>query len=90
MAMLEALRIREDGLPQLRYLSCCEESRVTIPNLPADPKNPNDVDTKARDHSYDSDRYFIMKVRASGVKISGKEEKEGWRDRISKNKKTVM
>jgi len=84
MAMLEVLRIRDDGLPQMRYLSCCDESMVTIPNLPADPKNPNDVDTKARDHSYDSDRYFIMKVKASGVKFKDNSKIEGWRKKLSR------
>jgi len=41
-------------------------------------------------NSYDSDRYFIMKVKASGVKF--KENKvEGWRKRLirKQNNKNV-
>ena len=91
MAVLEALRIRDNdeqgsGYPRMRYLSCCDYSIETMPNLPTDEKNPNDVDTKAEDHSYDSDRYFLMKVIGEYFdKPENKRQKKSWRDKIGKS-----
>lgn len=34
----------------------------TMENLPRDPKKPEDVDTKAKDHHYDALRYLLMQV----------------------------
>jgi hypothetical protein len=58
--MLEALRVREDGTPRLRFLDCCEESIDSIPTLPTTPHDPNDIDTNTNDHCYDETRYCVV------------------------------
>lgn len=64
MAMLEALHPakRDNGIPRQRFLSNCWQSWESLVNLPIDPKNPNDVDTRAFDHPYDENRYFVVGV----------------------------
>ncbi len=88
MACLEALRVREDGTAMLTFLDCCKEATDSIPNLPADPNNLNDVDTTAFDHPYDEMRYFLMVLRSD---LAEPEEKRGerpgmenWRERMKK------
>ncbi len=82
MAFLEALRVREDNIAQMTFLDCCTETVESIPNLPADRKNPNDVDTTVFDHCYDEGRYFLMVIK--GEPFEEKERKggmKGWRKR---------
>jgi hypothetical protein len=86
MAVSEALRIRENGLPRLRFLNCCTYSIETIPLLPTDEKNPNDVDTHAEDHSYDALRYFLMTAIGEMKKFIAEKVKVSWRDKIGKLK----
>jgi hypothetical protein len=68
-ATQEALRIREDGTPKLRILSNCEDTISTIPNLPADKHNLNDVDTTVFDHCYDEQRYFLMMLKTLNPRV---------------------
>ncbi len=84
-AMIEALRLQENGLPKLRYLSCCEENISAIPSLPADPHNPDDVDSNANDHCYDETRYFLMVVIGVPLSIVKRTERKTWRDNIKEN-----
>jgi len=69
-AMVDALRMQPNGLPRMRHLSCCQNTNSSIPNLPADPRNPNDVDTKTFDHCYDEERYFLMMLLGGFVEIN--------------------
>lgn len=47
--------------PGVYFMDCCEASIVTIPILPRNPKNLDDVNTKAEDHTYDMSRYRCQK-----------------------------
>ncbi|MDY0174492.1 MAG: phage terminase large subunit [Bacteroidales bacterium] len=86
MAFLEVLRIREDGTPQMTFLDCCKETVESIPNLPADPKNLNDVDTTVFDHPYDEGRYFLMVLRGQPYIEDSRESKEDWREMVRARK----
>jgi hypothetical protein len=55
------LKINEDtGEPNLYILSNCKNLLRTLPMLPLDKNNSEDVDTKAEDHAYDALRYGCM------------------------------
>lgn len=45
---------------RLRIFSTCTNLIRTLPRLPVDENNPEDVDTKAEDHAYDALRYGCM------------------------------
>lgn len=45
------------GEPGLRVFNTCRNLIRTLPMLPLDDKNPEDVDTDAEDHAYDALRY---------------------------------
>jgi hypothetical protein len=81
-AMLEALRIRGDGTPRLRFLSNCENTISSIPSLPSDPKNPDDVDSNANDHCYDEMRYFLMVTIGAPIVTTDSLRKKTWRDNL--------
>jgi len=46
--------------PKLKIFSHCINLIKTLPMLPVDRNNPEDVDTHAEDHAYDALRYGIM------------------------------
>ena len=46
--------------PRLRFLNVCGHCISTIPKLPPDPKDSEDVDTKSDDHFYDALTYFLL------------------------------
>ncbi len=55
------LRLNEDtGFPTLFIFSNCINLIRTLPMLPTDKNNPEDVDTHAEDHAYDALRYGCM------------------------------
>ena len=55
------LRLNEDtGFPTLFIFSNCLNLIRTLPMLPTDKNNPEDVDTHAEDHAYDALRYGCM------------------------------
>ena len=55
------LRIDEKtGEPGLRIFNNCRNLLKTLPLLPTDKNNPEDVDTHAEDHAYDALRYGAM------------------------------
>jgi len=62
----EQLRVRDDGLPRLLVHSTCVNLIRTLPALPRDRKNPDDVDTKADDHWADALRYLLMELIGKG------------------------
>lgn len=47
-------------MPRLRFHPDCALAIATWPSLPIDPKDPEDVDTNADDHSFDSGTYGLM------------------------------
>lgn len=52
--------VGEDGRPMLYFLEHCDDSIRTIPALPHDEHNSEDVDTDAEDHAGDETRYACM------------------------------
>lgn len=54
----ERLRKDGDGRPSLFLFTSCVHAWRTIPVLPVDSLNPEDVDTDAEDHCYDALRYM--------------------------------
>ncbi len=48
------------GKPYLRFFRTCRNLIETIPTLPRDKNNPEDVDTDADDHGYDSLSYGLQ------------------------------
>lgn len=49
-------------MPRLYIYSTCRNLIRTLPALPRDEKNPEDVDTHAEDHGYDALRYALMEL----------------------------
>ena len=47
--------------PGIYFFRNCHSSIKTIPNLPRDEDDPDDVDTEAIDHAWDETRYRILK-----------------------------
>lgn len=75
----DALTIPEDKSPPfLRFTDNCEYSIETFPLLPASERDPEDVDTKSEDHSYDAIRYGctqVLHIPADKAEVV----KKGWR-----------
>ena len=46
--------------PQLKFFNNCKNLIRTLPLLPVDKHNPEDVDTYSEDHAYDALRYGVM------------------------------
>ena len=51
---------QDTGQPKLKIFSNCTNLVRTMPMLPVDKNNPEDVDTHAEDHAYDALRYGVM------------------------------
>jgi len=60
MQVHERMRFDDKGRPMMYVFSNCPEWIRTVPNLPYSQKKPEDVDSDAEDHSYDSTRYFMQ------------------------------
>ncbi len=56
----EALLFDAEGYPGFQVFDRCKKFRQHFPELTADPKNPDDVDTDGADHDYDACRYVIV------------------------------
>ena len=66
-----------DFVPYLRFTDNCEYSIETFPTLPASERDPEDVDTRGEDHSYDAIRYGCTQVlHMQSIK---EEIEKGWR-----------
>jgi hypothetical protein len=48
------------GSPRLVFFNTCVNTISELPSLPVDKTNPEDVDTRVDDHSYDALRYGVM------------------------------
>lgn len=46
--------------PGVYVMDCCHASRATLPVLPRDTRDPEDVDSASEDHAYDEWRYRIL------------------------------
>ena len=57
----EIVRLLAEG--RLKFFRTCKNCIRTIPMLPPDDYNPEDVDTSAEDHAYDALRYGVMRRR---------------------------
>jgi phage terminase large subunit len=55
--------------PKIKILHSCRNLISQIAALPVDPRNPEDVDTKAEDHLYDALRYMIMS-RPTNIRVA--------------------
>ena len=76
----DKLRVRGDGLPRILVYSTCRNLIRTIPALPRDVKRPEDVDTHAEDHAYDSSRYLLMELEGRPSLDAAKNAKQANRD----------
>lgn len=56
------------GNPGIRFFKTCRHAIETIPALPRDPDSPEDVDTEAEDHAFDSVTYALQWKSVSLVK----------------------
>jgi len=56
----EALATAPDGLPWLQIFSSCNNLIRTLPALPYDKHNVEDVDSDSEDHLYDAGRYGLI------------------------------
>lgn len=66
--------------PGIAFFDTCVHSIRTIPVLPADRNRPEDVDTRAEDHAYDSVRYACMsRPWASEMDVPGR-PRDAWDD----------
>ena len=65
-------RIRESGKdrpenPAMYIMSHCISLLAHLPVLPRDKKNPDDVDSDAEDHDYDSARYRVLATKRTAT-----------------------
>lgn len=58
---LEAAKDGREGDARLYFMENCRASISTLPTLPRDDDDPDDVDTDAEDHPYDMVRYRVLK-----------------------------
>lgn len=63
----DKLRLRPDGLPRILVYNTCVNLIRTLPALPRSLRDPEDVDTTAEDHAYDSLRYLLMGLEGKSV-----------------------
>lgn len=56
---LESVLPEKEG-PGLYFMEHCNAAKATLPVLPRDENDPDDVDTEAEDHPYDDTRYRVL------------------------------
>jgi hypothetical protein len=63
-------RLAPYHMPRLRVHTDCANLTRTLPALPLDEKNPEDVDTDAEDHAYDALRYaLVMRQPETAIEV---------------------
>lgn len=60
MEMHKRLQFDDEGKPRWYVFQNCKHLIRTLPELPMDENRPEDIDTEAEDHAYDSARYGLM------------------------------
>jgi hypothetical protein len=63
----EMLAPAADGKPRLQVFSSCTNTIRTLPSLPYDKNRPEDIDTRAEDHLYDTWRYGLINQRPAQI-----------------------
>ena len=66
-----------------KIFKTCTNLIRTLPTLPLDKTNPEDIDTKADDHAYDALRYMLM-LRHQGARDFIQEARQA-REKDEKN-----
>ena len=69
----EIIRLLAEG--KLKIFRTCKHWLRTVPSLPPDELNPEDVDTTAEDHAWDATRYGVMRRRRRPDEEYREEEK---------------
>lgn len=67
--MHQVLHDASDGIPYLRVHEQCRDFIRTVPGLPYSDTIPEEIDSKADDHDYDSVSYALSLMRDSGAFI---------------------
>lgn len=67
-ASLKHAEGKDDAGPGIYFMVVCKHAIATLPVLPRDDKDPDDVDTDAEDHIYDDTRYRVL---SSGNRFTG-------------------
>ena len=62
---------------KLKIFKTCKHWLRTVPGLPPDELNPEDVDTTVEDHAWDATRYGVMRRRRSPEIPKNSEELDG-------------
>ena len=62
---------------KLKIFRTCKHWLRTVPGLPPDELNPEDVDTTVEDHAWDATRYGVMRRRRSPETPKNSEELDG-------------
>ena len=75
LAIHKRLQLNSQGEPQLKIFKTCTNLIRTLPTLPLDKTNTEDIDTKADDHAYDALRYMLM-LRHRGARDFIQEARE--------------
>jgi hypothetical protein len=60
---LSAVLSNDRSVPHIYFMNNCVASIETLPSLPRDEKNIDDIDTTSEDHIYDAVRYRVLKGR---------------------------
>ncbi|MBI5138014.1 MAG: terminase [Nitrospirae bacterium] len=69
----------EDGRPMLYVFSSCLDGFLrTVPELPLDPADPEDVDSAAEDHAYDETRYACMSRPQAPARATANPAADRW------------
>lgn len=78
----EYLRIRDDGYPRFVVYETCPHTIRTLPAVPRDDKNPEDVDTTSEDHLPDALRYGLNYMAGRRVMTAEERRQEGNRSPV--------
>lgn len=73
-AVERVLGMLPDGKPGLQVFSTCTHLIETLPALPHDKTNVEDVDTHAEDHAYDALRYLLSDTDQRPVIVKAKKQ----------------
>ncbi len=74
--VIQRLKTVVEDQPMLKIASSCYDWIRTVPMLQSDPNDPEDVNTKQEDHSYDETRYAVMSTLANTFRPTRKEQQE--------------
>jgi len=73
------LDIQPDGLPGLMVFETCVNLIRTLPELIADERNPEDVDTTQEDHAYDYLRYLLTNTVGASIPKKNTRKPDPWK-----------